>query len=223
MTLIIFDCDGVLVNSEEIYLAAELEFLATAGVVLERDVYTDTFMGLSPPMWQAKLQSIIAEQRSAPLPSDFFARLDEHTTARIEVHLAALPDARRSIGRIKARRCVASSTPSTRLRWKLQQTGLLGLFDPHIFSSDMVRNGKPAPDLFLHAATTMGAQPWECVVVEDSVNGVMAGKAAGMQVIGFTAGAHCAGNHGDRLAMAGADRVVGRYGDLAAALDGLGA
>jgi len=222
MTLIIFDCDGVLVNSEEVYLAAELEFLASVGVVLERDVYTDTFMGLSPPMWQARLQSIIAEQRSAPLPSDFFVRLDDHTTARIEVHLAALPDARQTIDGIEARRCVASSTPSARLRWKLQQTGLIGLFDPHIFSSDMVANGKPAPDLFLHAAAAMGVQPGECVVVEDSVNGVMAGKAAGMQVIGFTAGAHCAGNHGDRLAMAGADRIVGSYGELAAALDGLG-
>ncbi|KFC69355.1 putative Haloacid dehalogenase-like hydrolase Phosphatase [Bosea sp. LC85] len=223
MTLIIFDCDGVLVNSEEIYLAAELAFLASAGVILERDVYTDTFMGLSPPMWQARLQSIIAEKRSAPLPPNFFARLDDHSTAQLEIHLAALPGARHTIGGLTALRCVASSTPSVRLRWKLQETGLIGLFDPHIFSSDMVLNGKPAPDLFLHAAAVMGVQPGDCVVVEDSVNGVMAGKAAGMQVIGFTAGAHCAGNHGDRLAMAGADRIVCSYGDLATALNGLGA
>lgn len=223
MTLMIFDCDGVLVNSEEIYLAAELEFLTSIGVVLERDFYMDAFMGLSPPMWQARLQSTIEQTSSAPLPSDFFARLDDHSTAQLEMHLAALPDARHTIDGLTALRCVASSTPSVRLRWKLQQTGLIGLFDPHIFSSDMVRNGKPAPDLFLHAAAAMGVRPGECVVVEDSVNGVMAGKAAGMQVIGFTAGAHCAGNHGERLAMAGADRIVGSYGDLATALNGLGA
>lgn len=222
MTLMIFDCDGVLVNSEEIYLATELEFLASVGVILEREVYTDTFMGLSPPMWQARLEAIMLETRSAPLPPDFFEQLDGHTTARIETHLAALPDARHVIDGLAARLCVASSTPSARLRWKLQQTGLIGLFDPHIFSSDMVRNGKPAPDLFLHAAAAMGVPTGECVVVEDSVNGVMAGKAAGMQVIGFTAGAHCAGNHGERLARAGADRIVESYGDLAAALERLG-
>lgn len=223
MTLMIFDCDGVLVNSEEIYIAADLEFLASVGVILEREAYTDTFMGLSPAMWQERLQTTLLQTSSAPLPPDFFERMDENSTAQLEARLAALPDAWHVIGGLTARRCVASSTPSMRLRWKLQQTGLIGLFDPHIFSSDMVLNGKPAPDLFLHAAAAMGVQPGECVVVEDSVNGVMAGKAAGMQVIGFTAGAHCTGNHGERLAMAGADRVVCSYGDLAAALDGVGA
>lgn len=104
MTLIIFDCDGVLVNSEEIYLTAELEFLASVGVILEREDYTDTFMGLSPPMWQARLQAIIAEKRSAPLPSDFFARLDDHSTAQLEIHLAALPGAQHTIDRLTALR-----------------------------------------------------------------------------------------------------------------------
>ncbi|UVK48207.1 HAD family hydrolase (plasmid) [Mesorhizobium sp. AR07] len=222
MKLIIFDCDGVLVNSEEIYLAAELEFLASIGVIFERGSYTQAFMGLSPAMWKTKLQSTVEQKSGGTLPPDFFERLDELTSARMDKHLAALPEARLTISGITALRCVASSTPSARLHWKLQHTGLISLFDPHIFSSDMVRNGKPAPDLFLHAAAAMGAHPDECVVVEDSVNGVMAGKAAGMHVIGFTAGGHCGGNHGDSLLMSGADTIVCKYGDLVAALNGLG-
>jgi HAD superfamily hydrolase (TIGR01509 family) len=218
MKLVIFDCDGVLVNSEEIYLAAELEFLASIGAVFKRSAYMQAFMGLAPSMWKAKLQSTIEQKSGSPVPADFFARMDEHTTAQMLKHLAALPGALHTINGIATRRCVASSTPSTRLRWKLQHTGLISLFDPHIFSSDMVRNGKPAPDLFLYAAAAMNVRPDECVVVEDSVNGVMAGKAAGMHVVGFTAGNHCAGDHSDSLFRSGADTVVRTYGDLAPAL-----
>jgi HAD superfamily hydrolase (TIGR01509 family) len=218
MKLVIFDCDGVLVNSEEIYLAAELEFLASIGAVFERSAYMQAFMGLDPNMWRAKLRSTIEQMSGNPVPSDFFARMDEHTMARMERHLTALPGAGHTISGITTPRCVASSTPSARLRWKLQHTALISLFDPHIFSSDMVRNGKPAPDLFLYAAAAMNVRPEECVVVEDSANGVLAGKAAGMRVIDFTAGNHCVGDHGDSLLQSGADTITCTYGDLAAAL-----
>lgn len=218
MKLIIFDCDGVLVNSEEIYIAAELEFLAEIGAVFERGAYMQSFMGLSPRMWREKLQPAVETNIGRALPADFFDRLHAFAVQRIEAGLAAMPGARETIDSITALRCVASSTPLERLRWKLQHTGLSDLFAPHIFSSDMVKNGKPAPDLFLHAAATMGVDPMDCLVVEDSANGVLAGKAAGMKVVGLTAGGHCLDGHADILSSSGADVIVESYAALPAAL-----
>ncbi len=219
MKLIIFDCDGVLVNSEEIYIAAELEFLAGIGASFERGPYMQAFMGLSPRMWRGKLEPAVEANIGKALPADFFDRLHAFAVAKIETGLAALPDAYETIDAIAMRRCVASSTPSPRLRWKLQRAGLIDLFGPHIFSSDMVVNGKPAPDLFLHAAATMSVDPADCLVVEDSANGVLAGKAAGMKVVGLTAGGHCMDGHADILLDSGADIIVDSYAGLAGAIE----
>jgi len=215
--LIIFDCDGVLVNSEEIYQAAELEALASAGLVFDPSAYTREFMGLSPAAWRTKLESVGLE-KAKPLSAEFFQRMSDCTVDRLDQHLAALPGSHDTITRLPSLRCVASSTPSKRLRWKLERTGLLDLFDPHIFSSDMVDNGKPAPDLFLHASARMGIRPEHCVVVEDSANGVLAGKAAGMRVVGFVAGKHCVGDHAGSLSRAGADVIALDYRSLEALL-----
>lgn len=214
MKLIIFDCDGVLVNSEEIYIAGELEFLAQVGAVFEQATYMRSFMGLSPAMWREKLRPAVERNIGTLLPADFFDRMQVSAASRIETDLAALPDAYRVIDALPAMRCVASSTPSARLRWKLRHTGLIDLFAPHVFSSDMVENGKPAPDLFLHAAATVGIDPADCFVVEDSANGVLAGKAAGMRVVGLTAGRHCLAGHGDILLECGADAIVESYAAL---------
>lgn len=221
MKLIIFDCDGVLVNSEEIYLAADLDFLASIGAHFEPRTYMRAFMGLSPGVWRAKIGPAVEQKTGFPLPTDFFAQVDSYVTAQIDAKLAAIPGALQTIAEISTRRCVASSTPSQRLRWKLERTGLLELFDPHIFSSDMVQNGKPAPDIFLHAAAVMQVHPDDCIVVEDSVNGVKAAKAAGMRVIGFIAGNHCSAEHADDLSQFGADAIVTKYEDLVGAIDTL--
>ncbi|WP_017965491.1 HAD family hydrolase [Rhizobium leguminosarum] len=222
MKLTIFDCDGVLVNSEEIYLSAELDYLESIGAGFEPKAYMQSFTGLSPSMWKAKLQASIEEKTGTPLQADFYDQIDQISTLRLEELLAEIPFARQTIDQIATLRCVASSTPAARLRWKLQRVGLIDLFDPHIFSSDLVQNGKPAPDLFLHAAMAMSAPPHECIVVEDSVNGVIAGKAAGMHVIGFTAGNHCMADHGETLLRFGADIIIDKYEDLGAAIHSLG-
>lgn len=213
--LIIFDCDGVLVNSEEIYQTAEREFLADAGLDFEPVAYAREFMGLSPRAWRTKLEAAGLE-RARPLSSEFFDRMTAGAGIRLEQELTEIPGARDIIARLSALRCVASSTPTPRLRWKLERTGLLDLFDPHVFSSDMVANGKPAPDLFLHAAAKLGVQPADCIVVEDSANGVLAGKAAGMFVVGFVAGKHCGDGHDQSLLLAGADVIVSDYRGLEA-------
>jgi HAD superfamily hydrolase (TIGR01509 family) len=219
MKLIIFDCDGVLVNSEEIYIAAELEFLASVGATFEQATYMQSFMGLSPRMWRERLRPAVEENIGRALPLDFFDRMHAFAAEKIEADLAALPDARETICQIMALRCVASSTPSERLRWKLRHAGLIDLFVPHIFSSDMVKNGKPAPDLFLHAAASTGVSPAECLVVEDSANGVLAAKAANMSVVGFTGGNHCLAGHGNILLDCGADIIVESFAKLTGAIE----
>jgi HAD superfamily hydrolase (TIGR01509 family) len=221
MKLIVFDCDGVLINSEEIYVAAEMDFLSRIGAQFERETYMRSFMGLSPAEWREKLESAVKSETGRPLPAGFHDELGAFVLERLEADLAAMPGAFDAIGAIKSLRCVASSTPLSRLRWKLERAGLSDLFTPHIFSSDMVRKGKPAPDLFLHAAATMGIEPYECLVVEDSANGVLAGKAAGMQVIGFIGGKHCPLGHRSALLECGAGAIVEDFRDLNAAIDAL--
>lgn len=220
--MVIFDCDGVLVDSEAIYIDAELQFLAHAGVPADRDIYMRTFMGLSPDEWRERLSAHVLRQTGRPLSGDFFETLDAFVVEAFETALIALPGVRRAVVDLDASSCVASSTPLARLSWKLERTGLLDLFAPNIFSAEMVARGKPQPDLFLHAAATMGVDPLRCVVIEDSANGVRAGKAAGMAVIGFAGGGHCLDGHGAMLVTSGADTVIDAFADLPAALAALG-
>jgi HAD superfamily hydrolase (TIGR01509 family) len=103
--------------------------------------------------------------------------------------------------------CVATNSHPDRVRHSLEITGLLPFFDPHVFSAFMVERGKPAPDLFLFAAEKFGVAPADCLVVEDSVHGVTAARAARMKVIGFCGGSHCRPGHAERLLLAGCGRV----------------
>ncbi len=128
----------------------------------------------------------------------------------IEALLAGLP----------VPRCVASNGHLPRVRERLALTGLLPLFDPHVFSATQVAAGKPAPDLFLHAARELAVAPSECLVVEDSPAGVEAALAARMPVVGFCGGSHCPGDHADRLLAAGCSAVFGQMAELAAFLRG---
>jgi HAD superfamily hydrolase (TIGR01509 family) len=216
--MVVFDCDGVLIDSETIYVDAELRFLARAGVRYDRATYIRTYMGLSPGEWRERLSVHVPERTGRPLPGDFFDALDAFVVEAFESALVAVPGVRGAVADLYAARCVASSTPLQRLSWKLEHTGLLDLFAPNIFSAEMVERGKPQPDLFLHAARTMGVDPGRCVVVEDSANGVRAGKAAGMAVIGFAGGGHCLDGHGAMLTASGADTVIDTFADLQAAL-----
>ncbi|MGH8722574.1 MAG: HAD family hydrolase, partial [Burkholderiales bacterium] len=119
---------------------------------------------------------------------------------------------------LDTRRCVASSSAVPRIRQSLTATGLAAFFEPHLFSAGMVANGKPAPDLFEYAAASMDTDAAECVVVEDSRYGVNAGRAAGMHVIGFTAGAHCGPGLAAELLEAGAHEVASDASELRLAL-----
>lgn len=219
--LIIFDCDGVLVESEAIYIVAELEYLNRAGLAFERDAYVETYMGMAPNEWQASLAELYRKQTGSDLDPDFFDKLARYIRSKFESELVAVDGAREAIQNLALPTCVASSSPPELLAWKLAHTGLSELFEPHLFSTSLVSRGKPEPDLFLHAARVMGYSPEDCCVVEDSSNGVKAGKRAGMTTIGFTAASHCPVGHSDKLSRDGADVVVSSYRELADAINRL--
>jgi HAD superfamily hydrolase (TIGR01509 family) len=157
--------------------------------------------------------SRIEAERGCTLPADFSARVNRTLFARFETDLKPVEGVREAILALPQPRCVASSSMPERIALSLRVAGLSDLFD-HIFSATEVPRGKPAPDLFLHAATRMGARPEDCLVIEDSAAGVKAAIAAGMRVIGFTGGSHCGPAHADRLRRAGAPVVIDWMADL---------
>lgn len=221
MNLVIFDCDGVLINSEEVYVDSEIEFLSNAGFHVERGVYMEAFMGLSPDAWRMKIGTAARERTGHSLPENFFESLHAFILKRFESELRSISGVRSAISNLEILCCVASSTPLPELQWKLGHAEIADLFSPNIFSADMVDRGKPAPDLFLHAAATLATEPRRCIVVEDSANGVAAGKAAGMKVIGFTGGGHCPPDHETILMNNGAHAVIDDFAKLGSTISRL--
>lgn len=221
MSLIIFDCDGVLVESEIILVSTVLEFLASDGLIIEREEYIRRFMGMPANLWEVEISKHITAHFGEPPTQDYFKSIYQLTAKKMSEELTAVAYARSSIEKLDYDLCVASSSSTKGLQWKLEQAELLDLFNPNIFSTNLVKKGKPAPDLFLYAADKMSAKVDCCIVIEDSANGVKAAKAAGMKAIGFTAASHCLSFHGDILIEEGADLVVNSYSELASAIERL--
>ena len=141
------------------------------------------------------------------LPDDFHTQVYAEIFRLFAVSLEATPHIDEALAAIALPVCVASSGPPEKISASLNRVGLWDRFAPHIFSAVQVRNGKPAPDLFLFAAAQMQAAPARCLVIEDSLAGIAAAVAAGMPVLGFYGGSHCRPGHGDRLRAAGAVAV----------------
>jgi HAD superfamily hydrolase (TIGR01509 family) len=163
----------------------------------------------------------IEQRYGLVLPSDFVKTLHDRVAAVFDTELTAIAGVELLLQSLQRSRCVASSSAPERLRHSLSLTGLLGYFEPHIFSATQVERGKPAPDLFLFAANAMQVPPASCIVVEDSEPGVQAAVAAGMRAIGFTGGKHCRPGHAERLRAAGAVAVVDAMSQLAASLSAI--
>jgi HAD superfamily hydrolase (TIGR01509 family) len=201
--LLIFDCDGVLIDSELIACRAEVACLAEIGIAMQVEEILNRYLGVSASVMLADLAL-----RHGPLPPDFAGTLRGRTTTAFETDLLPVEGVEAALQALPVRRCVASSSVPARLRHSLSLTGLLRYFDPHIFSATQVARGKPAPDLFLFAAAAMQASPETCLVIEDSPAGIVAAVAAGMRVIGFTGGGHCRPGHAERLLAAGASAIA---------------
>jgi HAD superfamily hydrolase (TIGR01509 family) len=202
--LLVFDCDGVLVDSEILVTQIEVELLAAAGVPMTVEDVIATCVGLS----DAEMHRRIEQRWKTRLPHDFVERKRARIAATFEAALRPVPGIPELLDHLSGPRCVASSSEPKRLRRSLELTELIEEFTPHLFSAAMVERGKPAPDLFLHAAAAMGASPERSIVIEDSPPGVAAGRAAGMTVIGFTGASHCQPGLPSELEHAGAHEVA---------------
>jgi HAD superfamily hydrolase (TIGR01509 family) len=185
--LIIYDCDGTLIDSERLVAEVCMQEIHALGLThWSMDTYYSAFVGMPGHVgWRA-----VRDELGQELPEAFNARVDERIHALMATNLAALPGVRDAIEGIDGPRCVASSTPHPDLVKNIRIAGLYDLFGDHVFSASQVRRAKPAPDVFLHSAAQMGHDPRHCVVIEDSVPGVLAARRAGMTVIGFTGAAH---------------------------------
>jgi HAD superfamily hydrolase (TIGR01509 family) len=198
--LIIFDCDGVLVDSEVISCRAHAATLNRYGYAITQDQVFDRFLGRS--LRQASLE--VEAELGRSLPDDFSTQLAEELYRSFALELEAVPHIHATLDTLAQPVCVASSGTHERMRITLGRAGLYDRFAPHIFSATQVRNGKPAPDLFLFAAQEMAMSPRQCLVIEDSGPGIAAARAAGMTVLGFHGGSHCRPGYADALRAAGA-------------------
>jgi HAD superfamily hydrolase (TIGR01509 family) len=208
--LVIFDCDGVLLNTEEIASAVCVEALADLGMHLTLHQYAARYSGR--PVADAWRQ--VESDLGKPLPEGFRERVDAKVLQRFSEALEPIDGVVDLLSAMRGPRCVASSTTLDLLRQNLARARIVDHFAPSIFSVSQVKRGKPAPDVFLFAASQMGADPHRCLVIEDSAAGVAAGKRAGMHVIGFSGGGHATDDHAERLTGQGAGRVVRHMREL---------
>ena len=212
--MIIFDCDGVLVDSEILSNGIDAELTSGAGHPITAAELIRGYIGRP----KAEIWAAIAGERGLPWPDGLLEEADRRLLQRIESDLEPVAGVADALAAIPGPQAVASSSALPKLRRALARCGLLDLFDPAVFSASQVARGKPAPDVFLFAAHQCGVAPQTCLVVEDSVAGVTAGLAAGMEVVGFTGGLHSYPGHAEALLKAGAAEVVAHMRDLPACL-----
>jgi HAD superfamily hydrolase (TIGR01509 family) len=208
--LIIFDCDGVLVDSEVLSCRCLCEALASCGIEVGLEETLDLFLGRS---LDAVLEHYQGLGRS--IPRQFPAELRAKVQETFRAALCPIEGIGSVLEGLKIPHCVASSSALDRVSLSLSLTGLARHFGDRLYTAQMVDRGKPAPDLFLYAARRMQADPARTLVIEDSVSGVRAAKAAGMAVWGFVGGSHYRSRDGRAsLRDAGADRVFARMADF---------
>ena len=215
MQLVIFDCDGVLINSEDLIEESQQEAYAAFGLDLSMEFIRANLTGLSYEDYMRRRAEVYAERTGRDLPDEYQQRLQDIFIEKAKDRLRAIegvPELLQALSDAGVPFAVASNSGINGLQKKLQGTGLHGFFDPHIYSRDHVAKGKPAPDVYLHALAQLGDfDPADAIAVEDSPPGVQAGVAAGMHVIGFARHgvAQAAG-----LRAAGANEVVTTANEL---------
>jgi HAD superfamily hydrolase (TIGR01509 family) len=181
--LVIFDCDGVLVDSERLANAVLADLLTEAGLPTTAEESIATYMGLS----MSSCVALVEERLGSPLSADFLDRYHADVFEAFDRELRAVDGIAAVLDQLRWPTCVASSGEHERMRRTLGRTGLHERFEGRIYSASEVERGKPHPDLFLHAADRMGVDPSGCVVVEDSPYGVRGARAAGMTALGYAA------------------------------------
>lgn len=203
--LVIFDCDGVLVDSEEITARVFTRMLNELGVAATVEEVFEKFVGRS----MAQCLEVIANLMGREVPKDFAHQYHVRTAAALKSELKAVPGIESTLEAIAVPYCVASNGSHEKMQTTLGIAGLLARFQGKLFSVSDVARGKPFPDVFLYAASKSGVAASACAVIEDTPTGVTAGVAAGMTVYGY-----CAHTPAQRLIDAGAHYTFARMSDL---------
>lgn len=210
--LVVFDCDGVLLDSEMIACGAYAAAYRELGAEITLREIAGRFSGVP----DADMDAQIAAEFDLALPQGFRAKVKAEVEARYRSELQSVPGAAELLVSVRGRSCIASSSAPAKLALGLVECGLYELVYPHIYSAALVAKGKPAPDIFLFAAAQCGVVPDRCIVLEDSAAGVTAARAAGMRCIGFDGASHCSEDHAAKLQAAGAECVVSSLADAQA-------
>jgi HAD superfamily hydrolase (TIGR01509 family) len=202
--VVIFDCNGVLVDSEPLATRIVSQQFMRAGFALTPDVVARYFSGRR----QADMFAEVEAAAGRSLPPGFAIGVANEILRRFRAELKATPHAAHALSWLRGPKCVASSASADRIRLSLETADLIRFFEPFLFSAYEVKRGKPAPDLYLHVASRMRVRPADCLVVEDSPVGVAAAVAAGMRAIGFVGGSHAGGRLPEHLRSAGASAII---------------
>ncbi|MFI7094878.1 HAD family hydrolase [Streptomyces lydicus] len=182
--LVIFDCDGVLVDSERICVKVDAMVMTDLGCTFTEEEIIEKFVGSSTEVYTAAVEAQLGRR----LEKDWLQQYEHLYEAAFEAELAAVDGVAEALNSLTTPVCVASNTHHAGIRRSLEIAALSDHFEERIFSADDVPRGKPAPDLFLHAARSMGVEPERCAVIEDSAYGVQAARAAGMRAFGYCGG-----------------------------------
>jgi HAD superfamily hydrolase (TIGR01509 family) len=210
--LFVFDCDGVIIDSEIIASAVDAELLAEFGYEITPAEVTRRFSGLTA----RSIGAVIAAETGRPLPEDFFTRTKAEIERRFAAELKPVAGIHELLDKLEGPRCVCSNSSSERLRISLEKTELYDRFKPYIFSAVEVgtRQPKPSPNVYAHAIKEFAVEPRAALIIEDTVFGIKAALGAGARVIGFTGGSHTWPGHAEALMEAGAETVINRFADL---------
>lgn len=219
LELVIFDFDGVLVDSEILASRIEAELITQAGYEISPEELAELYAGLT----FKDILLRIEEMAAIPFKASLIDQAEELVDRRVRTEARMIEGAREAVAAVAGKRCICSNSPEHRVRFTAERTGLASYFAEQIFCAPDIPSGKPkpAPDVFLYASQKLGADPARTFVVEDSVHGIAGAKGAGMRVIGFTGGSHTYPGHADVLTEAGAETVIRRWADFASVLAAL--
>lgn len=215
--LIIFDCDGVLVDSEILAAQVEIEIFAEHGFEISIEEFSERFAGMTNQDILREVSDELDKALPESLNDDIEARIDD----KIVNELNAISGVHQMLDRLDNPRCICSNSGIDRLNISLKRTDLFERFKPYIYSATEVgsKESKPSPNVFLHAANELEADPAQTIVLEDSAHGIKGAVAAGMRVVGFTGASHSYPSHAEKLMEAGAETTINMLSDFPAVVD----
>lgn len=217
--LIIFDCDGVLVDSEILAIEVELAAYAEYGFDISTEEFSERFSGMTGHEIMREIEDELDRGLPETLHDDIQTRIDDKLANELDI----VANAHDMLDQLDNPRCICSNSSSERLKISLKRTDLYDRFRPYIFSAPEVGNQEPKPssNVYLHAAKELESDPSSTIVIEDSVHGVSGAANAGMRVVGFTGASHTYASHAERLMEAGAETTINRLSDFPAVVQAM--